>query len=99
MLAELAAANAAYSTIKTFVVNGKEITDVLSLLKNLLTAEEELCARGNRKKNGLSSKVLGKAADDFDAFLALEQIAEKRKELESICRLYAPIGTWDQFIE
>ena len=66
MLAELAAANAAYSTIKTFVLNGKEITDVLSPLKNLVTAEEELRARGNRKKNGLFSKVLGKAADDFD---------------------------------
>ena len=35
MLAELAAANAAYSTIKKFVVNGKEITDVLSPLKSL----------------------------------------------------------------
>ena len=49
--------------------------------------------------NGLFSKVLGKAADDFDKFLALEKIAEKRKELESICRLYAPIGTRDRFIE
>ena len=49
--------------------------------------------------NGLFAKVLGKAADDFDKFLALEKIAEKRKELESICRLYAPIGTWDRFIE
>ena len=45
MLAELAAANAAYATIKTFVLNGKEITDVLSPLKNLVTAEEELRAR------------------------------------------------------
>ena len=65
----------------------------------MVTAEEELRARGNRKKNGLFSKVMGKAADDFDEFLALEQMAEKRKELESICRLYAPVGTWDRFIE
>ena len=99
MLAELAAANAAYATIKKFVINGKEITDVLSPLKSLVTAEEELRARGNRKKNGLFSKVMGKAADDFDEFLALEQMAEKRKELESICRLYATPGTWDRFIE
>ena len=99
MLAELAAANAAYTTIKTFVLNGKEITDVLSPLKSLVTAEEELRARGNRKKNGFFSKMLGKAADDFDEFLALEQMAEKRKELESICRLYAAPGTWDRFIE
>ena len=99
MLAKLAAATAAYATIKTFVTNGREIKEVLSPLKNLVTAEEELRARGNRKKNGLLSKVMGKAADDFDEFLVLEQMAEKRKELESICRLYVPIGTWDRFIE
>ena len=45
-----------------------------------------MCA-GQSQKNGLFSKVMGKAADDFDEFLALEQMAEKRKELESICRL------------
>ena len=100
MLAEIAA-NAAYATIKTFVVNCREITDVLLPPKNLVTAEEELRARSHCKKNGLFSKVMGKAADYFDEFLALAlaQMAEKCKELESICRLYAPIGTWDQFIE
>ena len=41
---------------------------------------------------------MGKSADDFDEFLALEQIAEKRKELESMCRLYAKPGTWNKFI-
>ena len=45
MPAELAAAKAACATIKTFVLNGKEITDVLSPLKNLVTAEEELRAQ------------------------------------------------------
>ena len=54
---------------------------------------------GQSQKERSVFKVLGKAADDFDEFLALEQMAEKRKELESICRLYAPIGTWDRFIE
>ena len=42
---------------------------------------------------------MGKAADDLDEFLALKKMAEKRKELESLCRLYAPIGTWDRFIQ
>ena len=42
---------------------------------------------------------MGKSADDFDEFLALEQISEKRKELESLCRLYAKPGTWDKFID
>ena len=42
---------------------------------------------------------MGKSADDFDEFLALQQISEKRKELESLCRLYAKPGTWDKFID
>ena len=42
MLAELAAANTAYSMIKKIVITGREITDVLSPLKNLVTVEEEL---------------------------------------------------------
>ncbi len=99
MLAELAAANAAYATITKFISNGKEIADVLAPLKNLVGAEEELRARGNRKKGGLFSKMMGKSADDFDEFLALEEIAEKRKELESLCRLYGKPGTWDKFIQ
>lgn len=41
---------------------------------------------------------MGKEGSDFDEFLALEQIAEQRKELESMCRLYAKAGTWDKFL-
>ena len=38
MLAELAAAKAAYATNKTFVTNSREITEALSPLKNWVTA-------------------------------------------------------------
>ena len=72
MLAELAPANAAYSMVRKIVVIGGEITDVLSLLKNLVTAEEKLRARGNRKKNSLFSEVKGQAADDSEEFLGGE---------------------------
>ena len=68
-------------------------------LKNLVGAEEELKARGNRKKNDLFSKVMDKSADDFDEFLALQQISEKRKQLENLYRFYAKPGTWDKFID
>ena len=36
---------------------------------------------------------------DFDGFLALEQMAEKCKAMQSFCRFYAPIGILDRFIE
>ena len=98
MLAELAAANAAYATISKFIANGKEISDVLAPLKNLVGAEEELKARGNRKSNGLFAKIMGKTGNDFDEFMALEKLAEQRKELESLCRLYAKPDTWSKFL-
>jgi len=98
LLAELAAANAAYSTIKKFIANGKEVSDFLAPLKNLVGAEEELKARGNRKSNGLFAKIMGKTGNDFDEFMALEKLSEQRKELESMCRLYAKSGTWDKFL-
>ena len=41
----------------------------------------------------------GKAADDFDKFLALEKMAENRKKLERIYQLYAPTFTWDNWVE
>ena len=50
MLADLAAANAGYATIKKFVVNEREINEVLQPPKKLVAAEEELRARDNHKK-------------------------------------------------
>jgi hypothetical protein len=80
LLAELAAANAAYSTIKKFIVNGKEVSDFLAPLKNLVGAEEELKARGNRKSNGLFAKIMGKTGNDFDEFMALEKLFPKYRD-------------------
>ena len=48
MLAKLAAANAVYATISKFTANGKEISDTLASLKNLVGSEDEFKAPGNR---------------------------------------------------
>ena len=48
MLAELAAFNAGFAVIKQTVVKGKDITSALGSLPNMLGAEEDLKARGNR---------------------------------------------------
>lgn len=98
MLAELAAFNAGYAVLKKTFANGKEIGGALGSLANMVTAEEDLRARGNRKKSSIWSKAFGKDADLFEEFQALEDIKAKRKEMESLCRLYAPSGTWDSFI-
>jgi len=97
MLAELAAFNAGFAVIKQTVLNGKDISTALGSLSSMLGAEEDLKARGARKKKNIWTKVAGKSADDFEEFVALNEIKEQRKELESIVRLYANFS-WDDFI-
>jgi len=99
MLLELAAANAAYKTISTFIANGKELGDCIGSISKLVGAEEDMRARGNRKKSSPWAKIMGKGADDMEEFMALQKCAENRKQLESMMRLYSPPGTWDAFIE
>ena len=98
MLAELAAFNAGYAVLKTTFANGREISGALGSLANMVGAEEDLRARGNRKKSSIWSKAFGKDADLFEEFQALEDIKAKRKEMESLCRLFAPSGTWNAFL-
>ena len=99
MLLELAAANAAYKTISTFIANGKELGDCIGSISKLVGAEEDMRARGNRKKSSAWAKIMGKDSDDMEEFMALQKCAENRKNLESLMRLYSPPGTWDAFID
>jgi len=98
MLAELAAFNAGYAIVSKAISNGREIGGVLGSLANMVGAEESLRARGSRKQSSVWSKAFGKSGDDFAEFQSLSAIKEKRTELESICRLYAKPGTWDEFL-
>ena len=97
MLAELAAFNAGFAVIKQTVLNGRDITDALGSLSNMVGAEEDLKAAGNRKKKSIWSKIAGKNSDDFEEFISLHKIKEQRKELESMVRLYASFS-WDDYI-
>jgi len=97
MLAELAALNAGFAVVKQTIMNGKDITTALGSIANMISAEEDLRARGNRKKNNIWTKVAGKSADDFSEFVSLNEIKNQRKELESMVRLYASFS-WDDFV-
>ncbi len=97
MLAELAAFNAGFAVIKQTILHGKDITSALGSLSNMVAAEEDLRAAGNRKKKSVWSKLAGKNTDDFEEFISLHQIKEQRKELESMVRLYATFS-WDDYL-
>ena len=98
MLAEIAAASAAYTTIKTAISQGRELVTVGKQIGQFVSAEEELKAKVEKKKNSVFSKVLGKEADDFEEFLALDTLREQKKQLESHMRLYGRSGLYDDWV-
>jgi len=97
ILESIAAANAAYSVIKTALGNGKETAGLISAVGKFLSAEEDVKDAVNRKKNSPITAITGSSEGDWEEFQHLENLRQKRAELESYCRLYAPPGTWDRW--
>lgn len=97
ILESIAAANAAYSVIKTALSNGKETAGLIGAVGKFLGAEEDVKEAVNRKKNSPLTAIAGGEQGDWEEFQALEDLRQKRQELESYCRLYAPPGTWDRW--
>ena len=97
MLAELAMATSAMSQITKFLRAGKDLSDAGSAIKQLVTSEEDLRAKGNRKKQSLFRKLSG-GTNDLEEFMALEKIEQQKKELESTMRLFCPPGTYDRYV-
>jgi len=84
MLAELAAANAAFAVIKQAVSNGKEIAAAGSAIAEFVGAKEKLQAKAAKKGNG----------SDLEEFMALEQIREKEEELKQMMIILGRPGLW-----
>ena len=84
MLAELAAANAAFAVIKTAVQNGKDIAAAGSAIANFEGAKEDLQRKASKKGNG----------SDLEEFMALEQIREQEEQLKQIMIYAGRPGLW-----
>ena len=97
ILESIAAANAAYSVIRQALGNGKETAGLISAVGKFLSAEEDVKEAVNRKKNSPLTAITGGSEGDWEEFQHLENLRQKRAELESYCRLYAPPGTWDRW--
>ena len=98
ILETIAAANAAYSVIKTCIANGKETADLMSNVGKFLTAEDELKQAVQKKKNSPITAITDGSEGDWEEFQHLEKLKEQRKELESYIRLYGKPGQWDRWI-
>lgn len=93
MLAELAAANAAFQVIKTTVNNGGDLARCAKHIGNLVGAKETL----QRK---VANKKATHQSTDFEEFMALERIREQEAELKQYM-IYAGrpglLNDWQQF--
>ena len=87
MLAELAAANAAFAVIKQAVSNGKDIAAAGSAIAEFVGAKETLQARAAKKGGG----------SDLEEFMALEKIREQEEQLKQIMIYAGRPGLWSDW--
>lgn len=89
MLAELAAANAAFAIIKQTIANGKEIYDAgnaaSSYFDNKNKIQRKLRQKGNRS--------------DIEEFFALEKMKQQEEELKQIMIYAGRPGLWDDWLK
>lgn len=74
MLAELAAANAAFAVIKNTIANGQELASVAQQASTYFDSKSSIAKQA--KKNGNKS--------DMEAFMALETLKQQEEELREI---------------
>ena len=84
MLAELAAANAAFSVIKQAVQHSGDIAKAGSAIAKFVGAKEDLQKKAQKKGGG----------SDLQEFLALEQIREQEEQLKQIMIYAGRPGLW-----
>ena len=92
MLAELAAANAAFAVIKQCVSNGRDLASAGKAIGDFVFAKEELTRRAkNRKK-------VGQDNSDLEEFMALEKINEQEQHLKEVMIWTGRPGMWDDWV-
>ena len=91
MLAELAAANAAFGVIKSFISNGKDLASCGKQISDFVFAKEQIERKASKKK----AKGLGGA--DLEEFMALEKIKEQEKQLKELMIYAGRPGLWQDW--
>ena len=93
MLAELAAANAAFGVIKSFISNGKELSGCAKQISDFVFSKEAI------EKNLKKKKAKGIGGGDLEEFMALEQIREQEEELKKMMIYLGRPGLWQDWQE
>ena len=91
MLAELAAANAAFGVIKSFISNGKELASCGKQISDFVFAKEQIQKKANKKR------AKGISGGDLEEFMALEKIKQQEDELKQIMIYAGRPGLWQDW--
>ena len=91
MLAELAAANAAFAIIKKAVMNTGDLAKAGKAISDFVIAKETLQRKGQQKKRR------GVRSSDLEEFMALEAIKTKEKELKEFMIYAGRPGLWSDW--
>lgn len=86
MLAEIAAANAAFAVIKSAIQNGREIADVAHKVGEYVNATETLRKKGEKRKR--------KGHSDLEEFMHLEKLKQQEEELKQWMIYAGRPGLW-----
>ena len=92
MLAEIAAANAAFAAIKMAIKNGREIADVASQVGKYVNATEDLRKKGEKKRRSVGGA-------DLEEFIHLEKLKQQEEELKQLMIYTGRPGLWHDWIK
>ena len=87
MLAEIAAANAAFQVIKQCISNGRELASAGQAIAQFVGAKEDLQRKAQKKGGG----------SDLEEFLALEELKTKEEELKQMMIILGRPGLWSDW--
>ena len=91
MLAEIAAANAAFAALKMAIQNGREIADVATQVGKYVNATEDLRKKGEKKKRSAGGA-------DLEEFMHLEKLKQQEEELKQLMIYTGRPGLWHDWI-
>ena len=88
MIAELAAANAAYDVIKQTIQNGQEIYQAAEAMAQYFGLKQEIQRKAH--EHGYKS--------DLESFMALEQMKAQEEELKQMMIYQGRAGLWNDWL-
>lgn len=93
MLAELAAANAAFSVIKAALANGKELSSLGGRVFDYFDNKAKIQEKATKKA------ASGAERSDMEEFMALEQLKQQEEHLRESMVYAGRPGLWDDWVK